>query len=163
MLSLPVPAACVCLSVQAKVVVCRTSSRASVESAFHSPCTVMVQSTAVMAPMKLTAEVSVCRRSPECASTIHTITLLQVTLLHWVYWVLVVCLQYTVYSIYCPPSQNNKPMPVLGIQCTNQPDGHSDTILWNLALFQVPVSHYNHTKTLLLQCVYSRLCCPCCS
>lgn len=99
MLSLPVPAACVCLSVQAKVPVCRTSSLASVESAFHSPCTVMVQSTAAMAPMKLTAEVSVCRRSPECASTVHTITLLQVTLLHWVYWVLLVCLQYTVYIV----------------------------------------------------------------
>ena len=93
MLSLPVPATCVCLSVQAKVVVCRTSSLASVESAFHSPCIVMVQSTAAMAPMKLTAEVSVCRRSPECAFSIHTITLLQV------YWVLVVCLQYTVYIV----------------------------------------------------------------
>ena len=96
MLSLPVPATGVCPSVQAKVLVCRTSSRASVESAFHSPCIVMVQSTAVMVLMKLTAKVSVCRRSPECAFTIHsdTITLLQVSLLHWVYWVLIVCLQY---------------------------------------------------------------------
>lgn len=48
----------VCLCVQVKVLVNRTSSRAVVESVFLFPSSVTMQSTAVMVQMRSTAEVS---------------------------------------------------------------------------------------------------------
>lgn len=86
-----------CLSAQGKVLVDRTSSCAVVENVFQSPYIVMMQSTVVMAQMKLTAEVSVCK-SPECAFIIY-----------WLLWAYSVYQQviYSMHGMFCTCQQDH--------------------------------------------------------